>query len=216
MKLASILALVLLSVSCDKYYCPDHWVPGDIPACWKLEVSDMTMLPTPKSSTIACEIRPSHTADQLGSVAKDGTVHWFWQEEHMNPRMQDKIRQACKAAVQANRAKLAIPKCFMWDKPNPRLVGATDFNPPEHPIDPNLWRIDSGYGGGWTPGSKFKYDVMDIPGALKYVSMAWLMPDGGIKSCNWNQSWIPLAPGLPDWWPIPPEHPLKPNKGRST
>lgn len=131
MKLASILALALLSISCSnpfkeiaeyrdpgmpeelkkhaprpRFYCLDDQVPGDLPVCESFDLSTVQIVPQPQSATVACrimhEIRPNNQCcfhAQLGSVDRDGTVHWWWNQRYLNSHVQDKMRQACTAAV---------------------------------------------------------------------------------------------------------------------
>ena len=118
LRVASILALVLLSVACsnsfkaieeqkddsaDYYkYCPDDTVPADLPMCSDpVDIGHFIMRPQPKSSTTACEIVLAIIDETrpIGSVARDGRVHWWCNEDKMNPRMRERFRQACAAAV---------------------------------------------------------------------------------------------------------------------
>jgi len=81
--------------------CPDDWLPGDISRCGgPVDISPFRMIPKPKSSTTACEIKePLPKASKTlhgaklqqaidsaklfaaGSVAWDGQVHWWWNEK---------------------------------------------------------------------------------------------------------------------------------------
>jgi len=118
-KLAPILVLVLLSTGCDSFGptmiakskimntlkgpCWDDWVPAATSRattiCIPHDVHEFEMVPQPKSSTTACIINwGSDIRDGRSSIARDGTVHWYWDEQRLNPHMKDTMRRMCEAA----------------------------------------------------------------------------------------------------------------------
>src|SRR5215831_5736248 len=108
LRLATVLAFLLFSTACQfsdpgppnllesqqrvDEACPDGWVPGDPIECWPLDIRTVEVVPQPQNSSVACTIVRGF---RLGSVDRDGTVHWYWNGQHLNSRMQEMFGQMC-------------------------------------------------------------------------------------------------------------------------